>query len=124
RIKCDVLGLCETRRKEELNARWENGNAVRLGKGAGIRTVGGIGFIIGKEWADKVVSCNVTSSRIGVLNVQISGKAILKIIRTYAPTSTSDDDEIEEFYRELEAALAQKSTCTIVMGDFNANVGK
>ncbi|VDM41050.1 unnamed protein product [Toxocara canis] len=63
RIKCDVLGPCETRRKEELNARWEDGNAVRLGKGGGIRTVGWIGFIIGKEWADKVVSYNVTSSR-------------------------------------------------------------
>ncbi|VDM30814.1 unnamed protein product [Toxocara canis] len=69
RIKCDVLGLCETRRKEELNARCEDGDAVTMGKGAGIRTVGGIGFIISKEWADKVVSCNVTSSRIGVLNV-------------------------------------------------------
>ncbi|KHN85091.1 hypothetical protein Tcan_01251, partial [Toxocara canis] len=85
RMKYDLLGLCETRRKEELNARWEDGNAVRLGKGAGIRTVGGIGFIIGKDGADKVVSCNVTSSRIGVLNVQISGKATLKVIQTYAP---------------------------------------
>ncbi|VDK49616.1 unnamed protein product, partial [Anisakis simplex] len=40
KIKCDVLGLCETRRKEELNARWNDGSAVRLGKGDGTGTVG------------------------------------------------------------------------------------
>ncbi len=124
KIKCDVLGLCETRRKEELHAKWNDGNAVRLGKGDGTRTVGGVGFIISKEWAEKVVSCQLISSRIGILNVQVSKKATLKIIQTYAPTNASDDDEIEEFYRELEGALAQKSTYTIVMGDFNAKVGK
>ncbi|KHN72663.1 hypothetical protein Tcan_01301, partial [Toxocara canis] len=110
RMKCDVLGLCETRLKEELNASssskiHEVGRWQRRETGAGIRTVRGIGFIICKEWADKVVSCHVTSSRTGGLNIQISGKATLKIIQTNAPTSTNDDDEIEEFYRELEAVL-------------------
>ncbi|VDK45141.1 unnamed protein product [Anisakis simplex] len=120
KIKCDVLGLCETRRKEELNARWNDGSAVRLGKGDGTRTIGGIGFIVSKEWASKIVSCNILSSRIGVLNVQVSGKATLKIIQAYAPTNSVDDDEVEEFYQELETALTKKSTYTIVMGDFNA----
>uniref|UniRef100_A0A8C9U0V1 Endonuclease/exonuclease/phosphatase domain-containing protein n=1 Tax=Scleropages formosus TaxID=113540 RepID=A0A8C9U0V1_SCLFO len=107
-----------------MSARWEDGCAVRLGKADGSRSVGGVGFIISKEWTTKIASCHFVSSRIGVLNVNLSGKATLKIIQTYAPTSASDDDEVEEFYRQLDMMLARKSTYTVVMGDFNAKVGK
>ncbi|XP_029636883.2 craniofacial development protein 2-like [Octopus sinensis] len=123
KIRCDVLGLCETRWKTEASKRWQDGCIVRLGKAEGVRSVGGIGFIVSKEWASRVASCHFISSRIGVLNVNLSGKATLKIVQTYAPTSTSDDDEVEEFYRQLDKGLAMKSTYTVVMGDFNAKVG-
>lgn len=55
-----------------------------------------------------------------MLNVNPSGKATLKIIQTYTPTSASDDDEVEEFYHQLDKMLAVKSIYTVMMGDFNA----
>ncbi|KAG6932570.1 craniofacial development protein 2, partial [Chelydra serpentina] len=54
----------------------------------------------------------------------MESKATLKVIQAYAPTSASEGEEVEEFYRELERALAQKSTYTVTMGDFNAKVGR
>ncbi|MFH4984059.1 hypothetical protein AB6A40_010768 [Gnathostoma spinigerum] len=48
----------------------------------------------------------------------------MKIVQTYAPTSTSDDDEVEDFYNELDNILEKKYTYTIVMGDFNAKIGR
>lgn len=86
--------------------------------------VGGIGFIVSKEWNSKVASCQFVSSWIGVLNVNLSGKATLKIVQTYAQTSASDDNEGEEFYCQLDKMVAVKSTYTVIMGDFNAKVGQ
>lgn len=48
------------------------------------------------------------------------------IIQVYAPTSTSSEEEIENFYKDLNEALflVKKADNTIVMGDFNVKVGK
>ncbi|RUS89973.1 hypothetical protein EGW08_002240 [Elysia chlorotica] len=50
----------------------------------------------------------------------------ISIIQTYAPTSDYSDDEIEEYYEEIQTVLRHvKSTdVLIIMGDFNAKVGK
>ncbi|MFH4978111.1 hypothetical protein AB6A40_004820 [Gnathostoma spinigerum] len=48
----------------------------------------------------------------------------MKIVKAYAPTSTRDDDELEDIYNELDNILEKKSTYTIVMGDFNAKIGR
>ena len=40
------------------------------------------------------------------------------MIQTYVLTSTSKDDEVEEFYQNLVGALAQKSMYTIFMEYF------
>ena len=121
---CDVLGVCETRRRADLNARWRDGNTVLLGKGDGPRRTGGIGFIVSRKWSSQIISCQFRSSRVGVLLLQLSSKRSLKIVQIYAPTITSDDEEVEEFYAELESTLCVKSTYTIVMGDFNAKLGR
>ena len=97
KIKCDVLGLCEVRRKKALNTTWKDGCTMRLGRTNNARAVGGIGFIVSKEWASKIVHYKIISHRVGVLTIQLSKKTAIKFIQTYAPTSTADDDEVEDF---------------------------
>ncbi|GFO28313.1 craniofacial development protein 2-like [Plakobranchus ocellatus] len=48
----------------------------------------------------------------------------LGIIQVYAPTSDSEDVEIEKFYEEIEKAKGylKSQDIIIVMGDFNAKV--
>ncbi|XP_050513133.1 uncharacterized protein LOC126888800 [Diabrotica virgifera virgifera] len=48
------------------------------------------------------------------------------IIQIYAPTSEKPEEDIEEFYALVQKALkyTKKNELTIIMGDFNAKVGK
>lgn len=53
-----------------------------------------------------------------------TGKAT--VIQVYAPTASSTEEEIEEFYKTLQMTIQRTSSqdMLIVMGDFNAKVGK
>ncbi|XP_071479660.1 craniofacial development protein 2-like [Diadema antillarum] len=50
---------------------------------------------------------------------------IVGLCEAYAPTSRHDDEEVEEFYDQLEDTIAkvQKNDLMIVQGDWNAKVG-
>ena len=61
-------------------------------------------------------------SCLSMWNVQLSENATLKIIQTYTHTNAGENDEMKEFYQELEEPLAQKSKYTITMSDFNTKV--
>lgn len=39
-------------------------------------------------------------------------------------TSTAEDWEAENFYQEIDQVLKLKSTYTLVMGNFKANIGR
>ena len=48
----------------------------------------------------------------------------ITIIQVYAPTSSYDDSDVDEFYRELQSLVDQtpKQGILVVQGDWNANV--
>ena len=50
----------------------------------------------------------------------------LAVVQVYAPTSDHSDEELEEFYASVQSALKKvdKRDIKIVLGDFNAKVGK
>ena len=61
-----------------------------------------------------------------ILLVRFYGKPFkLSIIQVYAPTSASSEEEIEDFYSDLEDAHKKcgNPDSVIVMGDLNAKVG-
>ena len=46
-------------------------------------------------------------------------------VQAYAPTSDYDDNEIEEFYDQLQNIIDQTlKNILVVQGDWNAKVGK
>ena len=47
-------------------------------------------------------------------------------IKVYAPTSSYDDSEVNEFYRKLQSLVDQtpKQDILAVQGDWNAKVGE
>lgn len=51
---------------------------------------------------------------------------IMNIIQTYAPTKDRPDDEIEQFYRNLEEIMrtTKKGEIITVLGDLNAKIGE
>lgn len=48
------------------------------------------------------------------------------VVSSYAPTSKSGENKIETFYNDLKEALRhiKKNEITLLLGDFNAKVGK
>ena len=130
-IKADVIGVCETRRSDDLVAEWHTGDQVFLGRAFDSRARnGGVGFIVRKRMVKNIKSCDLKSPRIAVLILRLMGRRTLKIIQAYAPaqnntqTPEEAEEELEGFYQELEEVMQIRSTYTVVQGDFNAVVGK
>ena len=50
----------------------------------------------------------------------------ITIVQAYAPTSDYDDNEIEDFYHQLQNVIDQtpKKDILVVQGDWSAKVGK
>ena len=46
------------------------------------------------------------------------------MINDYAPTSSAEDEKVEQFYDDIERAMADSdSKYKIITGDFNAKIG-
>ena len=79
---------------------------------------------IHKKLVSNVVQFTHASDRISMNIIRLNAKYNVKIIQVYAPTSSHGDEEIEEFYEDINSMLdAAKTHYTVVMGDFNAKIG-
>ena len=81
------------------------------------------GFLVHKDIVKSVIGCRPISSRI--LTVRRRASPISStIIQVYAPISSYDDSEVDEFYRELQSLVDQKpkQDILVVQGDWNAKV--
>ena len=58
----------------------------------------GVGFVVHKDIVKSVIGCRPISSRLMTVRLRVSPFNIT-IIQVYAPTSSHDDSEVDEFYR-------------------------
>ena len=61
-----------------------------------------------------------------MISVNFQGKAFnITVIQVYAPTSNTEEAEVEQFYEELQdlLELAPKKDVLFIIGDWNAKVG-
>lgn len=82
----------------------------------------GVGFLIKKELKENVIDFIPISDRVARLIIHIENRKF-NIIQVYAPTEKAPEKDIQTFYRDLRLALKESGRDTIVMGDFNAQVG-
>ncbi|EYC05140.1 hypothetical protein Y032_0084g1800 [Ancylostoma ceylanicum] len=124
RIKYDVIGLSETKRKESLTCTWNNGTAVFPGARKPGTTSGGVGFIAAPNFARNTTNVTFYGHRLALLTVSLSKNIDISLIQAYAPTTDRDEEEHDEFYSDLgDLVRSQKSTFVVVMGDFDARIG-
>ena len=121
-LNIDILGLSETRYIGEGVVRSDGYTFIYSG---GEEHQHGVGFIIKSSIEKSMLGYWAYSKR----NIMIKLKAKpfdIAIIQTYAPTSSHSEEEIEAHYEELNKMLKQvKSTDVLmVIGDFNAKIGK
>ncbi|KAK6749891.1 hypothetical protein RB195_002106 [Necator americanus] len=123
KIKYDVIGPTETRRRHSLNAVYKTGEKVFL-RTCDSRGVDGIGVLINMSIARNIDSFEQLTTRIGRLRMGRYGSTpSLIIFVAYAPTSGYEEEEVEAFYMDLEKFYREDHAFyKVIIGDFNAKV--
>ena len=116
KMKLDILGIADNGkiRRDTHTVIYSGGQEHKYG--VGIMMKNGIAKAMIGYWA--------ISNR--VLMMKLQGKPFnISLIQAYAPTQDYSDEDIEQFYEEIQQAIkyTNSNNVLLVMGDFNAKVG-
>ena len=123
RLTVDIMGVSEVR--------WTGAGSVDLEEGGcfiysgGDAHMHGVGVMLSRTVSCSLVGYYAVSER--VLLVKLKGKPFhICIIQVYAPTSDYEEEQVEDFYRDVMKAKEQckPHDITLVMGDLNAKLGR
>ena len=88
----------------------------------------GVGFLVHKDIVKSVIGCRPISSRLMTVRLRASpfNITIIQVYAVYAPASSYDDSDVDEFYRELQSLIHQtpKQDMLVVQGDWNVKIGE
>ena len=83
----------------------------------------GVAIIVNKRVLNAVLGCNIKNDR--MISVRFQGKPFnITVIQAYAPTSSTEEAEVEQFYKDLQdlLELTPKKDVLFIIGDWNAKV--
>ena len=124
----DIVALSETRFPGESQLVEVGGGYTFYWRGRSEDEVrqSGVGFAIKTSIAKNLYSLpKGISDRIMTLRLSIGKDRWATLISVYAPTMTNEEDNILEFYNQLNSTLSNipHHDKIILLGDFNARVG-
>ena len=125
-INWDVVGVSETKLKEVFLLT-VTGNHTLYNSGienAAPKRMYGVGFLVHSNHNSCVIEFIAKSERLALLKLRSKYNNVT-LIQCYAPTETHPDEEVEEFYANLQELIdyTSKRDTLFIMGDFNAKVG-
>ena len=80
--------------------------------------------MVNKRVRNAVLGCNLKNDR--MISVRFQGKPFnITVIQVYAPTSTAEEAEVEQFYEDLQdlLELTPRKDVLFIIGDWNAKGG-
>ena len=80
--------------------------------------------MVNKRVQNAVLGCNLKNNR--VISISFQGKPFnIAVIQGYAPTSNTEEAEVEWFYEDLQDLLeiTPQNNVLFIIGDWNAKVG-
>ena len=129
RYNITIAALNETRLPDEsqLEEKSAGYTFFWIGKPANDHRQAEVGFAIKSSYLchiDKLPKG--VNERLVTMRIRLSGKNYATIVSAYAPTMTYPDEEKENFYESLKTTIGRvpRSDKLIVLGDFNARVGR
>jgi exonuclease III len=122
RNKVDILGMSEVRWTGFDRITSDGYDFIYSG---GEKHENGVGILVSKKLSAMIEEMIPISDRVMAVVLNCKPKP-LSIIQVYLPTSEHNDDEIEAVYEDIEKVLKKirRDSPIIMMGDFNAKVGK
>ena len=129
RYGIDIAALSETRLSGEGSLTEDGGGYTFYWRGhsEGQPRQHGVGIAIRNELMDKIVEApNFINERLMTLRIPLVKGEYATVLSCYAPTLTSEENQKDAFYEQLHQALSgiNKEDKIILMGDFNARVGR
>ena len=127
KFKINIIAIQEHRHKldEEIKMSWNNEKTwLKAYTSANEDGNGGIGLLFDKKTASSLKQVEKITERIMIAH--IDGNPQITLIACYAPTNLADELAKENFYIELKKVMANipPHNVAIVLGDFNARIGK
>ena len=84
----------------------------------------GVAIMVNRRVQNAVLGCNLKNNR--MISVHFQGKPFnITVIQVYAPTSYTEEAEVEGFYEDLQdlLELTPQKDVLFIIGDWNAKVG-
>ena len=84
----------------------------------------GVAIMVNKRVRNAVFGCNLKNGR--MILVHLQGKPFnIMVIQVYAPTSNTEEAEVEWFYEDVQdfLELTPRKDVLFIIGDWNAKVG-
>lgn len=127
RLSVDIAALSETRLLGEGSIKEQHYTFFWKGHPAEGKKLHGVGFAIRNEIASVLEDApQGVSERLMTLRLRTADQTYINVISAYAPTLDASTELKDRFYQSLERTLTNipKSERIILLGDFNARVGK
>ena len=121
-MNIDILGISEVRWNDA--GQFGKDNFITIYSGNDSHT-NGVGITVKKEIYKLMIGWWPINDR--MMMIKISAQPLnMNLIQLYAPISTHEDEEIDEFYDKIQHALqnVKSDEITIVMRELNAKTGE
>jgi exonuclease III len=124
-----ILGISESRWTDSGQKRLATGEILLFSghKQENAPHTQGVAFMLSKAAQKALIGWEAHGPRLITASFKTKKKRInMNIVQCYAPTNDSDKDAKEDFYSRLQTIIQSYSgrDITIVMGDFNAKIGR
>ena len=122
RVNVDILGISELKWTGMGEFNSDDHYIYYCGKEFLRRN--GVTIMVNKRVRNAVLGCNLKNDR--MISVCFQGKPFnITVIQTYAPTSNTEEADVEWFYEDLQdlLELISKKDVLFIIGAWNAEVG-
>ena len=122
RYKWDIIGLSETHWTGSGTKTVEGYNIIFSGHQD--KHISGVALLLSKNARQAMIAMQPISSRIIYARFQGQGFN-LAVIQVYAPTADSSENDIQDFYDNLQKKVDEidRRDILMIMGDWNAKIG-
>ena len=122
RVNVDILGISKVKWTGMGEFNSDDHYIYYCGQGSLRRN--GVAIMVNKRVRTAVLGYNLKNER--MISVCCQGKPFsITVIQVYAPTSNTEEAEVEWFYEDLQylLELTPKKDVLFIIGDWNAEVG-
>ena len=122
RVNVNILGISKLRWTGMGEFNSDNNYIYYCGQESLRRN--GVAIMVNKRVQNAVLGCNLKNDR--MVSIHFQGKPFnITVIQVYAPTSNTEEAEVEWFYEDLQdlLELTPKIDVLFIIGDWDAKVG-